>query len=164
MSAIRIILLGAVLLVVGWLLGGLWQQLIIDAFQDTGAQIVVSDPAAGGRDRALYTLLTGSASVLAVGVQALLVQVTGKSRWPLWLLAVLLLLGENLSVMLRMVALATLSLPHAVGVAAATNVAPTLDISEATIAPWALGGLLGAAVIMAGMLTVMGLLAEEDEA
>lgn len=161
MSALRIIALGSLLLVVGWLLGGLWQQIIIDAFQDTGAQLVASDPTAGARDRVFYTLLTGAASLLALGVQQLLVQVTGRARRPLWLLVLLLLLGENLSVMLRMVALATLTLPHAVGVAAATNVAPVLDISTATIAPWALGGLLGSAVIMAGMLTVMGLLDED---
>ena len=154
--------MGMVLLVVGWLSGGLWQQVIIDAFQGSGAHLVTTSPASVAIDQVLFILLTGSVSVLAVGIRALLVAVTGRSAWPDWGLALALLIGENLSVMLRMVALATLTLPQAVGIAASQNTTPTLDMSTATIAPWAFGGILGSAVLIISMLTVMGLLSQDD--
>jgi len=162
MNALRHVGLGMLLLAVGWLAGGLWQQIITDAFQSTGAELITSSPSSAATDRAAYALVTGGALLLAAGIRLVLLKVAGRSLWPLWLLVVALLIGENLSVGLRLVALATITLPAAVGVAAATNAPPILDISQATIAPWALGGMMGAGVVALGMLTVMGLLGEEE--
>ncbi|MFT4975656.1 MAG: hypothetical protein ACI8S6_001543 [Myxococcota bacterium] len=162
MAALRHIALATILLLVGWLLGSFWQQLIIDTFTETGAELIVTQPGTAAADLAAYTFITGAASLLAAAISAILLKVTGERVWPVWLLAICLLVGENLSVALRMVALATLTLPHAVGVAVATHTAPLLDLSEATIAPWAAGGMLGAGVILLGMLTVTGLLGQDD--
>lgn len=163
MDVLRHIGMGIALLMLGWLGGELWHQVIVSTFQSTGAKLIVTHPEAGALDLLVFALLTGAVSLLAVAIRALLVSVTGRSLWPDWGLALALLLGENLAVMLRIVALATLTLPQAVGIAASQNTTPTLDISTATISPWAFGGILGSAVLIIGMLTAMGLLSQEDE-
>ena len=163
MDVLRHIGMGIALLVLGWLGGDLWQQVIISTFQDTGANLIMTSPGTGALDQLVFTLLTGAVALLAVAIRAVLVSVTGRSMWPDWGLALALLIVENLAVMLRIVALATLTLPQAVGIAASQNTTPTLDISTALISPWAFGGILGSAVLIIGMLTAMGLLSQDEE-
>lgn len=163
MKILHPLLLTVLLFILGGTTGALWQQMILQAFESTGADVLVSNISAPFKDRALYTITTAMIAPLALGIQKILQLATGHHQWSIWTLSTVLFVGEMLSVSLRMVALATITLPHALSVAAATGAAVVLDLADATIAPWAFGGIWGAAVVLLGMLTVVGLLNPHDE-
>ena len=160
-TLLRQLLLGAGLLIFGGLLGSMWQGIIVRSFASTGAQLMATDPSAGVRDLALFTAVVVAAGPLALGLQRILVAATRRPQRPLWILLGALLIGVNLGITLRLAALATNTIPEAIRTAASEGIAVVLDTSSAPIAPWALGGLLGAAVVSLGVLTTMGLISED---
>ena len=93
--------------------------------------------------------------------QRILVAATRRAPQPLWMLLVALIVGVNLGATLRLMALATQTIPAALRAAAEEDILLVLDPSTAPLAIWALGGLLGAAVVSLGVLTTMGLVSED---
>lgn len=160
-TLLRQLLLAAGLLILGGLLGRMWQGIITGAFASTGAQVAIVQPLAGARDLVLFAIVVVAASPLAQGLQRILVAATRRAPQPLWTLLVALLVGVNLGATLRLMALATQTIPAALRAAAEEGIPLVLDPSTAPIALWALGGLLGSAVVSLGVLTTMGLVSED---
>jgi len=150
------------LAVLGAILAFSWHHIIRSAFYSSGAEIVITDPSAIFIDQIIVVLLTAALGTLAGLIAAIAERAAGQSVWPAWSLIFILLIGENLAIGLRMVALATLSLPHTVAMAAATKTTPTLDLNDALLAIWAVGGIAGAAAVSLGLLITVGLLQAPD--
>ena len=74
--------------------------------------------------------------------------------WPLWGIVLALLIGENLGLGLRLITLATVTLPAAVD--AAHGSTPVIDLAAADLAVWAGAGIASAGVISIGLLAIMG--------
>ena len=148
-----------VALAIGWLMATGWQSLVQSSFEGSGAAVVVTHPGALPAEVVAITLLTGLSALVAISIEQLAVRMVGRSVWPAWGILMALIIGENLGIGLRLVTLATVTLPEAVDMAHGT--APVIDLAAADLANWALAGMVSAAILSLGLVVAMGKLSEE---
>jgi len=140
----------------GWLAAVGWRFGLADAFTNSGALIANSNPDAITHQIFIITIMTGVCGPIAHAVELGVSRQFGQCQWPAWAILIAMIIGENLSLALCMVAQATISVPAAMN--AATTV-PTLDLSTINLIPWAAGGLFGGLVIAIALVLVFGALA-----
>ncbi|MEL6342479.1 MAG: hypothetical protein AAFV53_05060 [Myxococcota bacterium] len=140
-----------------------WQGVVVGAFESSGAQVLIAAPSALLIEQAWIAVVTGLIVPLAEAIRAIAGRVAGRSIWPGWVLWVAMAMGENLSMGLRMVALATIDLPRQIA-AAADGAAPVLDLRTVSLDAWATAGVVGAAAISLGILIAFGLISPEESA
>ena len=148
------IILGLVSLVIGFLMATGWQYLVASSFTSSGAALITTDLGALPAEKAGIILLTGTAVLLAVLLKQTAEHLTGRCIWPLWGIFLALLIGENLGIGLRLVTLATVSLPAAIELAGTST--PIIDLSNSNLIAWAAAGLASGGVISLGLLVAMG--------
>lgn len=154
MKTTHLIALAAVALLIGWLMATGWQSLIASSFAGSGAAVITSHPGALPAERVGITLLTGLAVLVAYLISRIAEHVTGRCIWPVWGLFLLLLIGENLGIGLRLVTIATITLPAAVD--AAGGGTPVIDLAAANLTAWTVAGMASAATISLGLVLAMG--------
>ncbi len=158
MNKLHLTALIGVALLTGWLMATGWQSLIASAFAGSGATVITSRIDALPIERLGITLLTGLAVLVALSISRIAQRMTGRCIWPVWGLFLLLLIGENLGIGLRLVTIATITLPAAVDVAGGGT--PVIDLAAANLIAWTIAGLLSAAAISLGLVLAMGQLEE----
>ena len=154
MNKIHFIALTAVALLIGWLMATGWQSLIASAFANSGATVITSRIDALPIERLGITLLTGLSVLVSLTISRIAQRMTGRCIWPVWGLFLLLLIGENLGIGLRLVTIATITLPAAVDVASGGT--PVIDLAAANLTAWTVAGLVSAAAISLGLVLAMG--------
>ena len=148
------IILGLIALGIGFLMATGWQYLVASSFKSSGASLIITDIGALPAEKVGIILLTGSAVLLALLLQQTAEHMTGRCIWPLWAILLALLIGENLGIGLRLVTLATVTLPAAVELAGTTT--PVIDLAESDLISWAAAGLASGGVLSLGLLVAMG--------
>ncbi|MFT5684799.1 MAG: hypothetical protein ACI8RZ_005744 [Myxococcota bacterium] len=154
MRIAELIVLAVVALGIGWLMATGWQSLIASLFTDIGATVITSSPDALPTERIGVTLITGLSVLVSVLITRIAERMTGRCIWPVWGIFLALLIGENLGIGLRLVTIATVTLPAAVDMAVGGT--PVIDLAAADLIAWALAGLASAAVVCLGLVVVMG--------
>jgi hypothetical protein len=141
----------------GWLMAVGWQSLIASSFTGSGAT-VLAPPEPLSAERLGLTLITGLGVLIAVLIERAATRISGRCIWPVWGLLLALLIGENLGIGLRLITLATVTLPAAVDLAPGSI--PVIDLSQADLVAWALAGLISGGVMSLGLVVAMGRLEE----
>jgi hypothetical protein len=152
------ILLGLIALGAGFLLANGWQHIVVSSFESSGAALIITDPGALPAEKVGLILLTGTAMLLAVLLQQTAEYLTGHCIWPLWGILLALVIAENLGMGLRLVTLATVTLPAAIELAGTST--PIIDLAETNLIGWAAAGLASGGVLSLGLLVAMGWMEE----
>ena len=154
MTTARFILLALVTLALGLGIATGWQSLVASSFASSGAAVITSQVGALPAERVGITLLTGVGVLAALLIQRGATAMTGRCIWPLWGILLALLIGENLGIGLRLVTLATVTLPAAVDQAHGGT--PVIDLAQADLIAWAAAGMASGGLISFGLLAAMG--------
>ena len=154
MKGTHLVVLAIFTLGIGWLMAIGWQHLIASVFTNHGAAVIVTHPGALPAERVGITLITGLSVLIAVLIEQAADRFTGRCILPVWALLLALVVGENLGIGLRLVTLATVTLPEAIS--AAHNATPVIDLATTNLTGWAVAGLVASGVVSLGLVVVMG--------